>query len=106
MGHEFYLDEVLDDHGELVWVRSEEQAVRMLERGRFEALIAAIPDIYPLLDGLRYAGDQPVLEGYDRVNCHDTPRNREFVESLSEQLKALKKEGVYQEIAGELYVPF
>lgn len=105
-GHEAYLDSVLDGKVTLEQIRSEAQAVRMLRMGRLDALIAAIPDIRPLLGRLAYAPDRPLLRSFDRINCHDTEPNRVFVRALSGELRRLKAEGVYQEVLGELYVPF
>lgn len=105
-GHEVYLDPVLEGELELEAVRSEAQAVQMLKMGRLDALIAAIPDIRPYLDRLSYAPGHPLLESFDRINCHDTKQNRAFLEALSGQLRRLKEDGVYQEVLGELYVPF
>lgn len=105
-GHEVYLAPVLGDRIELEHVRSEEQAVRMLELDRLDAFVAAIPDMRPFLDELNYAPDHPLLESFDRINCHNTQRNRAFIRDLSRELEALKERGVYREEAGDLYVPF
>lgn len=105
-GHEMYLASLLDGVVQLEQVRSEAQAVRMLKMGRLDALIAAIPDIRPHLDRLSYAPDHPLLESFDRINCHDTDRNRAFIQAFSERLRELKEDGVYQDVLGALYVPF
>ncbi|PAU81870.1 hypothetical protein CK501_01580 [Halovibrio salipaludis] len=105
-GHELYLAPILEGAIELEPVRSEEQAVRMLQMGRLDALIAAIPDIRPHLEQLSYVPDRPLLESFDRINCHDTGKNRAFIQALSRELRRLQEKGVYQEIMGSLYVPF
>ena len=106
MGHEVYLEPVLGENYGLEQVRTEEQAVRMLELGRIDAFIAAMPDIRPFLERLNYSPEHPLLQSFDRLNCHNTPRNRAFIRSLSRELKKLKEQGAYQEEAKELYVPF
>ena len=105
MGHEVYLQPLLGDI-EVDQVRSEAQAVQMLELGRLDAVVAALPDIKPFLHRLNYAVESPLLESYDRLNCHATESNQAFVEALSDKLKQLKTEGAYREEAGPLYVPF
>lgn len=106
MGHEAYLDSVLGEGFQTGTARNDAQAVRMMGAGRFDAIIAAIPDITPFLDQLNYSPDHPVLESYDRLNCHNTDSNREFIGAVSAELLRLKGAGVYEEEAGELYVPF
>ncbi|MGM0450768.1 MAG: substrate-binding periplasmic protein [Pseudomonadota bacterium] len=105
-GHEVYLASALPGSVELQAVRSEAQAVQMLDMGRLDALVAAVPDMRPYLDRLSYAPELTLLEGFDRINCHDTERNRAFIRDLSAQLRRLKKEGVYREVMGSLYIPF
>ncbi|WP_179105635.1 substrate-binding periplasmic protein [Vreelandella utahensis] len=105
-GHELYLGPITEGDMQMESVRSEAQAVRMLKMGRLDALIAALPDIRPHLDRLSYAPDRPLLESYDRINCHDTAKNRAFVQALSRELRDLKEKGVYQEVMGALYMPF
>ena len=106
MGHEVYLQPVLGENRDLEQVRSEEQAVRMLQLGRLDALIAALPDIRPFLDQLNYSPEAPLLQSFDRLNCHNTARNRAFIRELSAELRKLKEQGVYQSEAGDFYVPF
>ncbi|MDX1588571.1 MAG: transporter substrate-binding domain-containing protein [Oleiphilaceae bacterium] len=106
MGHEAYLSRVLPGGLSLQSVRSDALAVQMLKMGRLDAIIAALPDIQPFTSELNYSQEHPLLSGFDRLNCHNTARNRHFLEALSGVLMELKREGVYEEVAGELYVPF
>ncbi len=106
LGHEVYLKSVLGRDFQVEQVRSEAQAIRMLELNRLDAFIAALPDIQPFLGQLNYAPESPLLESFDRLNCHATERNLAFVDALSERLRTLKENGIYREEAGPLYVPF
>ncbi|MDX1802297.1 MAG: hypothetical protein R3303_15300 [Marinobacter sp.] len=106
IGHESYLRQIMDDLDSVLWVTSDEQNLEMLRLGRINAMIAAIPDIRPYLDNLNYAPGHPLLVGYDRITCHDTDKNRAFLSALSEQLIKLKDAGIYQAVAGSLYVDF
>jgi len=107
IGHESYLNPILEGRLiNVIWSRNDALNVAMLEHGRFDTIIAAIPDILPYLDKLSYAPGHPLIESYDRVTCHNTERNRTFLKALSAELERLKKAGDYQEIAGPLYVDF
>ncbi|MEC7376848.1 MAG: hypothetical protein VX421_04500, partial [Pseudomonadota bacterium] len=107
IGHEVYLDKVLEDRElKVIWSKSDAQNLAMLEHRRFGAMIAAVPDVRPLLDNLSYDPQAPLLESYDRLTCHNTPANRQFLSRLSARLKALKETGVYRELAGDLYLEF
>lgn len=50
--------------------------------------------------------EHPLLQNFDRLNCHNTERNRDFIRDLSAELKKLKEAGGYREEAGDLYMPF
>lgn len=107
IGHETYLDGVLEDHNvKVVWSKSDAQNLAMLEHQRFSAMIAAVPDVRPFLDKLSYDPASPLLESYDRLTCHNTQANRQFLSSLSAEMKRLKNDGVYEQLAGKLYVEF
>ena len=107
IGHETYLDGVLEAHNvDVVWSKSDAQNLAMLEHQRFGAMIAAVPDVRPFLDKLSYDPASPLLESYDRLTCHNTQANRQFLRSLSAEMKRLKNAGVYEQLAGKLYVEF
>ena len=107
IGHETYLNGVLKGHDvNVIWSKSDAQNLAMLEHQRFGAMIAAIPDVRPFLDQLSYDPDSPLLESYDRLTCHNTEANRQFLSDLSAEMKRLKKAGVYEQLAGKLYVEF
>jgi hypothetical protein len=107
IGHEAYLSPIIEGRNiDVIWTRHEALNVAMLEHGRFDTMIAAIPDIRPYLDKLSYAREYSLLESYDRLTCHNTERNRVFLKALSAELRRLKKAGYYQEIAGPLFVDF
>ncbi|WP_417532066.1 substrate-binding periplasmic protein [Marinobacter lipolyticus] len=106
-GQEHFLHPFLENHHlDVIWSRSDALNVSMLEYGRFEAIIGAIPDIRPYLDKLSYSPDHPLLNSFDRLICHNTERNQAFLSQLSRELKKLKHDGIYQDIAGPLYVEF
>lgn len=107
IGHETYLDEVLEGQDiNVIWSKSDAQNLAMLEHDRFGAMIAAVPDILPYVDSLSYDPDAPLLESYDRLTCHNTEANRRLLSELSAELKRLKEAGIYSELAGDLYVDF
>ncbi|KMQ76884.1 substrate-binding periplasmic protein [Marinobacter subterrani] len=107
IGHETYLDEVLEGHDvNVIWSKSDAQNLAMLEHDRFAAMIAAVPDILPYVENLSYDPEAPLLESYDRLTCHNTEANRRFLRKLSAELRRLKEVGLYRELAGDLYVEF
>lgn len=107
IGHETYLDEILEGHDvNVIWSKSDVQNLAMLEHDRFAAMIAAVPDILPYVDSLSYDPEAPLLESYDRLTCHNTDANRRFLRKLSAELRRLKEAGIYSELAGDLYLEF
>lgn len=107
IGHETYLDGVLEGHDiNVIWSKSDAQNLAMLEHHRFNAMIAAVPDVRPFMDKLSYDPETPLLESYDRLTCHNTEANRQFLSKLSAEMKRLKQARVYEQLAGSLYVEF
>ncbi|MBW4934940.1 type 2 periplasmic-binding domain-containing protein [Marinobacter sp. F4206] len=107
IGHETYLDPLLAEYDiDIVWAKNDELNVAMLDHDRFDTIIAAIPDVRPYLDGLSYAPERPLLESYDRLTCHNNERNQVFLGDLSREMRRLKEQGVYEQLAGDLYVDF
>jgi len=107
IGHETYLDGILEGQEvNVIWSKSDAQNLGMLEHQRFGAMIAAVPDIRPFLDKLSYDPQTPLLESYDRLTCHNTEANRQFLDNLSAGMKRLKRAGVYEQLAANLYVEF
>jgi hypothetical protein len=107
IGHETYLDGVLEGHDvNVIWSKSDAQNLAMLEHQRFNAMIAAVPDVRPFLEKLSYDPENPLLESFDRLTCHNTEANRQFLSNLSAEMRRLKNAGVYEQLAGKLYVEF
>ena len=106
MGHDVYLKPFMEQGMVIDWVRTEAQLVEMLELGRLDAIVAALPDMQPFTNRLTYAADQPLLEDFDRLNCHNTEQNRTAIRTISEKLRRLHEQGRYEEVAGDYYLPF
>ncbi|MGM0569885.1 substrate-binding periplasmic protein [Marinobacter sp.] len=105
-GHDVYLAPFMEQGMAPDWVRTESQAVEMLRLGRLDAIIAALPDMHPFTDQLVYAADQPLMEDFDRLNCHNSEDNRAAIRTISEKLRQLHEQGRYEAIAGDYYLPF
>lgn len=106
MGHELYIESVLQGSTITDMVMSEHQAVNMLNQGRVDVVIAALPDIQPYVSQLTYSPGFSLFTGYDRLNCHNTEDNQNFIRDLSQQLMKLKSERGYERLGGEFFVPF
>ncbi|MFE8069928.1 transporter substrate-binding domain-containing protein [Marinobacteraceae bacterium S3BR75-40.1] len=106
IGQEDFFRKVVGPDLNLTLVSRDEQIVQLLNYGRVDALIGALPDLSPYRDQLNYSPTNPIYTGYDRITCYNTPRNRQFVNALSRVLTELKKEGVYKQEAGALFVDF
>lgn len=105
-GHDSYFRSALNEGTKLSFVSSDEQNVTMLEMGRIDAMIAAVPDIYPFLPKLSFSSSHPLVFSFDRITCSKSNRNQAFLEKVSPALRAMKVNGSYNEIAGPLYVEF
>ena len=106
IGHDVYLKPFMEQGMAIDWVRTEAQLVEMLELGRLDAIVAALPDMQPFTNRLTYAADQPLVEDFDRLNCHNTEQNRTAIRTISEKLRQLHEQGRYEEVAGDYYLPF
>lgn len=105
-GQEQYYIEQIPKEVKIQPLHSDKQGLDMLQLKRLDVFIAALPDISPYLGLVSFDERFPIYESYDRMTCHNTEKNRDFLSSLSLQLEKLKLNGVYKKIAGELYIDF
>jgi hypothetical protein len=106
VGHDLYYGAAVRDTIKIQFANSDRQNIELLNLGRVDVVIAALPDIRPFLRGLTFSAAHPLFRGYDRITCHRTPATEKFMAALSPELLRLKKNGTYREIAGRLYVNF
>lgn len=87
-------------------LNTDKQGIEMLKLERLDAYIGALPDLNPHLASLNYDPEFVLFKSFDRITCHNTPKNQTFLNELSAALQTLKEAGDYQAIAGELYIDF
>jgi hypothetical protein len=87
-------------------LNSDSQGLEMLKLKRLDAYIGALPDLFPYLDTLSYDKEFILYQSFDRITCHNTAKNRAFLDLLSTQLEYMKNTGEYRRIAGDLYIDF
>jgi ABC-type amino acid transport substrate-binding protein len=105
-GQEQYYKKLIPKGLKVHLVQSDRQGLDMLELKRLDVFIAALPDINPYLDLVSFDKRFPIYESFDRITCHNTAKNRGFLNALSHQLEILKQNGSYKKIAGKLYIDF
>jgi ABC-type amino acid transport substrate-binding protein len=91
---------------DLKLINTDKQGIDMLKLKRLDAYISALPDVNPYLHELSYNKELVLYKSFDRITCHNTPRNRQFIAALSSQLQQLRETGEYKRIAGDFYIDF
>ena len=93
-------------HNKLKLLNTDKQGVDMLALKRLDAYVGALPDLIPYLASLSYDPEFVLYKSFDRITCHNNPKNQAFLNELTAALQAMKVAGDYQMIAGELYIDF
>jgi len=106
IGHDVYYRDTLTEGIELNLVDEDHRNVRLLELGRIDFMIGALPDLTPYLPRLSYSSAHPLVENFDRITCHRVAKTEAFLTELSKVLEALNHNGTYRRLAPDLYLPF
>ena len=98
---DYYQDLLPDLH--VVGLPSEQQALGMLSLGRADVYIAALPDLLPRLDEFSVNTRHPLLVLEDRLTCHRTAKNEQFLHTLNQRLQDMKASGETEKVLGAYY---
>lgn len=98
---DYYQDLLPDLH--VVGLPSEQQALGMLSLGRADVYIAALPDLLPRLDEVSVNTRHPLLVLEDRLTCHRTSKNEQFLHALDQRLQDMKASGETEKVLGAYY---
>ncbi|MCP4353158.1 MAG: transporter substrate-binding domain-containing protein [Desulfobacterales bacterium] len=88
----------------VMMAENNDEAFRVLQKGRVHAIIAFLPDINPFVDELSYSPKNPLIVAYDRITCHNSETGKQFIDSISPTLKKMKEDGTIKKILGPLYL--
>ncbi|MCP4107321.1 MAG: ABC transporter substrate-binding protein [Desulfobacteraceae bacterium] len=88
----------------LMTTENNEEAFRVLQKGRVHAIMAFLPDMNPFVDELSYSPKNPLIVAYDRITCHNSETGKQFIDSISPTLKKMKETGVIKKILGSFYL--
>lgn len=105
-GQAQYYQDLLPKDAKLQLLNTDKQGMKMLNLNRLDAFIAALPDLTPYIGELSFDRNYPIYTSFDRITCHNTEKNKDFLNLLSSALSKLKTEGSYKKIAGEFYIDF
>lgn len=107
-GQEQYYQSILSPElkYDLKLINTDKQGIEMLKLKRLDVFLAALPDVNPFLHELSYTKELVLYKSFDRITCHNTPKNQAFLKALSIQLQSMKEQGEYKSIAGVLYIDF
>jgi len=104
LGLEMAYKNTLIEPFEIELVEHERQNIEKLKFGRIEALLGFVPDYNRYLDQLQFDKNLVLLEGEDRIYCHNTERGRSYIESFNNALEEMRRDGSYKEIMGTFYL--
>lgn len=86
-------------------VKSDSQALKILNAGRADFLLGFIPDTPMVAEKMKI--EQPLFDANFIIFsedltfvCHDTPRNRKYLKEFNKKLAELKNSGELQKILG------
>jgi len=105
IGFEGTYDRVTQAGALVQLVTADELNFKKLRAGRIDAVLAFLPDVFPLLEGLSYDPALPFFESFDRLTLFNTPAHRVWLEKLSAELQRLHENGTVRALVGPAYLP-
>lgn len=106
LGIEMAYQSVVPKSVTIKYALSDDINIAKLKLGRISGLLAFLPDLSSHLHELNYDPEFILKEGGDRLYCHITKDNHDYVDRVNASLKFLKKSGDYKKIMGSFYLPF
>jgi len=91
-------------HFKIEEVLHERQNIDKLKLERIDAILGFVPDYNKYLDQLHFDSKLVLLEGYDRLYCHNTDKAREYLRNFNLALDRMKADGSYKQIMGTFYL--
>ena len=88
------------------YIANDIQSIRMLEQERIQVFLGFIPDLTNYLHRLSYSPEHPLVEDYDQITCHASPKTKKFISQISKSLSSMKADGVTKNILGPLFIDF
>lgn len=107
-GYQFYYGERItsSDYEHLILVSDEKRALKMLKKGRVDALVGFMPDYTRHLDELHYDQQLKLSEIYDGLTCRRTPKGKQVIQSISPIIESMHKNGAIKKILGKEFIEF
>ena len=88
-------------------VTSEAELLRLLEFGRVVAALVYFPDAHlarpDVADRLIFDSSRPIVSLDEALLCHNTPKNRTFIEKFNAQIEEMRANGTLRRLLGAIY---
>lgn len=91
-------------HTTIHYVNTYEQSVKLLEKGRVNAIVGSAIALMPYRDKLNFDVDNPVFSVDEGIVCHPGDESRAFLESIRPAIQSMKADGSLKSILGEYYL--
>lgn len=91
-------------HITIHYVNTYEQSVKLLEKGRVNAIVGSTIALMPYRDKLNFDVNNPVFSVDQGIVCHPGDESRAFLESIRPAIQSMKADGSLKSILGEYYL--
>ena len=86
------------------YVNTYDQSVKLLEKGRVNAIVGSTAALMPYRDKLNFDVNNPVFSVDQGIVCHPGDESRAFLKSIRPAIQSMKADGSLKSILGEYYL--
>lgn len=86
------------------YVSSLEQAVKLLEKGRVQAIVGTATGLLPHRSALNFDRNRPVFSIDENIICHPGTESEAFLRSIRPAIQSMRQDGSLKSILGEYYL--
>jgi len=91
-------------HITIHYVNTYDQSVKLLEKGRVNAIVGSTIALMPYRDKLNFDVNNPVFSVDQGIVCHPGDESRAFLKSIRPAIQSMKTDGSLKSILGEYYL--
>ena len=87
-----------------LYVDTYDQSVKLLEKGRVDAIVGSAIALMPYRDKLNFDVNNPVFSVNEGIVCHPGDESRAFLKSIRPAIQSMQADGSLKSILGEYYL--
>ena len=86
------------------YVPDYEQGLKLLEKGRVQAIVGSAVDLTPYRDRLNFDLGKSIYSVNESIVCHPGPESQAFLDSVRPAIQSMQADGSLESILGKYYL--